>query len=170
MERKTNGVYAMVNDHCRIYAVTTEEGLKKIYSNSRFTDKICKGNIKCVGKTEYPHEALFYFETYGLKPSDVSEMARMLRKYDYYEYVCMAPGADCMIRASGEPRYLSIHHVVRVRNVDGAAVEPLDASALDDLGIPQTRAPVPSMFKFTQVGDNNTQIEKAEVVEIHHHK
>lgn len=157
----------MEDYYFRIYAVTTEEGLKNICSNSKLTDKICKRNIKCVGKTEYPHEALFYFETYSLKLSEASEMARTLRKYDYYEYVCMAPGADCTIRASGEPRYLSIHHVVRVRNVDGAAVEPLDASALDDSGIPQTRAPVPSMFKFTQVGDNNVQIEKAEVVEIH---
>lgn len=162
----------MVNDCFQIYAVTTEEGLKNICSNSKLTSKICKRNIKCVGKTEYPHEALFYFETYSLKLSEASEMASMLKKYDYYEYVLMTLGEECLIsiRASDKRRYLSIHHVVNVHNDDGDDVEPLDASALDDLGIPQTRAPVPSMFKFTQVGDNNTQIENAEVVEIHHHK
>lgn len=163
----------MVNDHYRIYAVTTEEGLKKIYSNSRLTSKICTVNIKCVGTTRYPYGVLYYFETHTLKLSEASELTGILKKYDYYEYVLMTLGADCTtcIRASDEPRYLGVCHTVNVYNDDGDDdIEPLDASELDDLGIPQTRAPVPSMFKFTQVGDNNTQIEHAEVVEIHHHK
>lgn len=162
----------MEDYYFRIYAVTTEEGLKNICSNSKLISKICKINIKCVGKTEYPHEALFYFETYSIKSSEASELTDILKKYDYYEYVLMISGKQhiTIIKASDESRYLDVCHTVNVHNDDGDDVEPLDASALDDLGIPQTRAPVPSMFKFTQVGDNNVQIENAEVVEIHHHK
>ena len=162
----------MKNDYFRIYAVTTEEGLKTICSNSKLTSKICTVNIKCVGTTRYPYGALYYFETFSLKSSEASELTSILKKYDYYEYVLMILGEKCItsIKASDEPRYLGVCHTVNVYNDDGDDVEPLDASELDDLGIPQTRAPVPSMFKFTQVGDNNTQIEHAEVVEIHHHK
>lgn len=160
----------MLENWCHVYAVTTEAGLKEICHSSKFTGKIDIRNIKCFGVTEYPHEGLFYLETYGLKITDEAyPLLSILKKYRYYECVIIPALEDAQIKifTSAERRYLTIKREVYVCDDDGNDLESLNLTALDDLGILQTQAPVPSMFKFTQVGDNNTQIEKAEVVEIH---
>lgn len=159
---------------CHVYAVTTQEGIKEICNNDIFGAHVDKANIMHVGSTECePHEALFYFETFGVRTDAAYELLAELKKYRHYECVFI-PALETMpikmFASSDDLTHLEIRRTVHAYDDDENDAEPLDPADLDDLGIPQTRAPVPSMFKFTQVGDNNVQIENAEVVEIHHHK
>lgn len=151
---------------CRLYGVTTLDGLTAICNNEPFA-----GNINRLDITKITDD-VFGFSTISI---DYYSLARKIistiEEFGYYEYIVIAAdGLTITDTGSSDAynNYLTAKTVVSVVDGDRDLVLPVPMKNLTELGIHD--APVPMMFKFTQVGDNNTQIENAEVVEIHHHK
>lgn len=156
----------MDNKLCRLYGVTTLDGLKAICNN-----KPTAGSVNMFGITRIT-EDVFGFCTVSI---DYYSLARkiisVLKEFEYYEYIVVAADGLTITDtgfSDAYNNYLTAKTVVSVVDGDQDLVQPVPLKNLMELGVHD--APVPSMFKFTQVGDNNTQIEHAEVVEIHHHK
>lgn len=156
----------MDNKLCRLYGVTTLDGLKAICNNEPFA-----GNINRLDITKITDDA-FGFSTVSI---DYCSLARkiisVLKEFEYYEYIVIA--ADGLTIADtgfsdAYNNYLTAKTVVSVVDGDRDLVLPVPMKNLMELGVHD--APVPMMFKFTQAGNNNTQIVNAEVVEIHRHK
>lgn len=156
----------MANKLCRLYGITTLDGLKTICNNEPFA-----GNINRLDITKITDD-VFGFSTVSIDYySRARKMISVLKEFEYYEYIVIAvDGLTITDTGSSDDynKYLTAKTVVSVVDGDLDLVLPVPMKNLTELGIHD--APVPMMFKFTQVGDNNTQIEKAEVVEIHHHK
>lgn len=156
----------MNNKLCRLYGVTTLDGLKAICNNEPTA-----GIINRLGITQIT-ENLFGFSTVSIDYySLVRKIISVLEEFEYYEYVVIAAdGLTILDTGSSDTnkKYLTMKTVVSVVDGDRDLVLPVPMKNLMELGIHDS--PVPMMFKFTQVGNNNTQIENAEVVEIHHHK
>lgn len=151
---------------CRLYGVTTLDGLKAICNNEPTAGSINTFNITQIT------ENVFGFSTVSI---DYYSLARkiisVLKEFEYYEYIVIAADGLTITDtgfSDAYNNYLTAKTVVSVVDGDRDLVVPVPLRNLTELGIHD--APVPVMFKFTQVGDNNTQIENAEVVEIHHHK
>lgn len=151
---------------CRLYGVTTLDGLKAICNNEPTA-----GSINTFSITQIT-ENVFGFSTVSI---DYYSLARkiisVLKEFEYYEYIVIAADGLTITDtgfSDAYNNYLTAKTVVSVVDGDRDLVVPVPLRNLTELGIHD--APVPVMFKFTQVGDNNTQIENAEVVEIHHHK
>lgn len=156
----------MDNKLCRLYGITTLDGLKAICNNEPTAGSI---NRLCITQIT---ENVFGFSTVSI---DYYSLARkiisVLREFEYYEYIIVAADGFTIIDTGFSDwgnNYLTAKTVISVVDGDRDLVIPVPLRNLTELGIHD--APVPMMFKFTQVGDNNTQIENAEVVEIHHHK
>lgn len=157
----------MNNKLCRLYGVTTLDGLKAICNNEPTA-----GIINRLGITQIT-ENVFGFSTVSI---DYYSLARkiisVLKEFKYYEYVVIAADRLTILDTGSsdtDKKYLTMKTVVSVVDDDhNLVVAPVPMRNLMELGIHDS--PVPMMFKFTQVGNNNAQIENAEVVEIHHHK
>lgn len=156
----------MNNKLCRLYGVTTLDGLKAICNNEPTA-----GSINSFGITKITDD-VFGFSTISI---DYYSLARkiisVLKEFEYYEYIVVAADGLTITDtgfSDAYNKYLTAKTVVSVVDGDRDLVLPVPMKNLTELGIHD--APVPMMFKFTQVGNNNTQIENAEVVEIHHHK
>ena len=151
---------------CRRYGVTTLDGLKAICNNEPFA-----GNINRLDITKITDD-VFGFSTVSIDYySRARKIISVLKEFEYYEYIVIAAdGLTITDTGSSDAynNYLTAKTVVSIVDDDRDLVIPVPLRNLTELGIHD--APVPMMFKFTQVGDNNTQIERAEVVEIHHHK
>lgn len=155
----------MANKLCRLYGVTTLDGLKAICNNEPFA-----GNINRLDITKITDD-VFGFSTVSIDYSLARKIISTIEEFGYYEYIVIAAdGLTITDTGSSDAynNYLTAKTVVSVVDGDRDLVLPVPMKNLTELGIHD--APVPMMFKFTQVGDNNTQIERAEVVEIHHHK
>lgn len=150
---------------CRLYGITTLDGLKAICNNEPFA-----GNINRLDITKITDD-VFGFSTVSIDYSLARKIISTIKEFEYYEYIVIAvDGLTITDTGSSDAynKYLTAKTVVSVVDGDLDLVLPVPMKNLTELGIHD--APVPMMFKFTQVGDNNTQIERAEVVEIHHHK
>lgn len=151
----------MANKLCRLYGITTLDGLKAICGS-----KTLGMHINMLEITQIS-EDIFGFETYGIDFLSVAlEISAKLKEFSYHE--CIVIGEDDLkiIGGSGTDglKYLDVKASVAVVDDSHAEVEmALTPFALQELGIPNVK--IPSMFKKVN-SEDDCPLESADIVDL----
>lgn len=149
----------MDNKLCRLYGVTTLDGLKAICGSKQFGEHINMLEITQAA------DGIFGFQTYGIGYTGVAlKLIAKLKEFSYREYVVIGSDGVQIAQSTDHPtlHYLIPKTVVSV--VDDNCDEAVSVSpfTLEELGVPN--APIPAMFKLVNHADDC--VESAEVIDL----
>ena len=151
----------MNNGLCRLYGITTLDGLKAICGSKEFSMHINMLEITQIS------EDIFGFETYGIDYFSVAlQIVFKLKEFSYHE--CIVIGGDDLkivgTFSSDGLKYLDVKTSVMVVDDSHDEVEmALTPFALQELGIPNVK--IPSMFRKVE-SEDDCPLESADIVDL----
>lgn len=151
----------MNNGLCRLYGITTLDGLKAICGSKALSMHINMLEITQVS------EDIFGFETYGIDYFAVAlQIVAKLKEFSYHECIVI-DGDDLKIIgtfSSDGLKYLDVKTSVMVVDDSHDEVDmALTPFALEELGIPNVK--IPSMFKKVN-SEDDCPLESADIVDL----
>lgn len=151
----------MDNRLCRLYGITTLDGLKAICGSKTLGMHINMLEITQVS------EDIFGFETYGIDYLSVAlRMVTKLKEFGYHECIVISGDGLKIVGTFSTDglKYLDVKTSVVVVDDSHDEVEmALTPFALQELGIPNVK--IPSMFKKV-TSEDDCPLESADIVDL----
>lgn len=151
----------MDNRLCRLYGITTLDGLKAICGSKTLGMHINMLEITQVS------EDIFGFETYGIDYLSVAlRMVTKLKEFGYHECIVISGDGLKIVGTFSTDglKYLDVKTSVVVVDDSHDEVEmALTPFALQELGIPNVK--IPSMFKKVE-SEDDCPLESADIVDL----
>lgn len=141
----------MDNELCRLYSVTTLDGLKVICNNEPFAGNIDVRELTQIGDDsidrqmtseefahKYVNEMIFGFHTLSIDYSLACKIISVLKEFEYYEYAVIASDGLTVLdtgSSDADKKYLTMKTVVSVVDDNQNKAKRANRFLLDGFGV-----------------------------------